>query len=104
MIGYDPDFERWHPGVVLHLKSVEDLSESVDGVRVLDMLYGDNDFKRKAANISRTESNYYLFPKTVRGRLTHALLSGCNRLSRSIGESLERSGLKSKIKRGIRRR
>ncbi|HRO58334.1 MAG TPA: GNAT family N-acetyltransferase [Burkholderiaceae bacterium] len=103
-IGYDPDFERWHPGVVMHLKSVEDLSQNVGGVRVLDMLYGDNDFKRKASNLSRSEANYYLFPKTLRGRLNHTLLSGSGRLSRSIGDWLESSGMKTKIKRWIRRR
>lgn len=103
-IGYDPDFERWHPGVVLHLKSIADLSENVGGVRILDMLYGDNEFKRKASNLSRTEAHYYLFPRTVRGRLIHALLTGCDRLSQSVGEVLERRGLKAKIKRWIRGR
>ncbi|MDT3680109.1 MAG: GNAT family N-acetyltransferase [Burkholderiaceae bacterium] len=102
-IGYEPDFERWHPGVVLHLKSVADLSENVGGVRILDMLYGDNEFKRKASNLARTEAHYYLFARTVPGRLTHAFLSGCDRLSRSLGEALERRGLKAKIKRWIRR-
>lgn len=102
-IGYDPDFEHWHPGVVLHLKSVADLSGNVDGVRVLDMLYGDNEFKRKASNLARTEAHYYLFPRTLRGWLTHALLSGCDRLSHWAGEALERHGLKAKIKRWIRR-
>jgi hypothetical protein len=102
-VGYDPDFEAWHPGVVMHMKSIEDLSQACVGARFLDMLYGDNDFKRKAASLSRTESNYYLFPRTIRGTLTYALLSTCNRLSRSAGEFLERSGLKAKVKRWIRR-
>lgn len=101
-VGYDPEFEKWHVGVVMHLKSVEDLC-AVGGVSFLDMLYGDNDFKRKAANLSRTEANYYLFPRTANGRITHALLAGCNRVSALAGELLQRSGMKASLKRWLRR-
>lgn len=101
-VGYDPDFEKWHAGVVMHLKSVEDLA-ALGSVSFLDMLYGDNDFKRKAANLSRNEANYYLFPRTIRGRISHALLASCNRISALVGDLLQRSGLKASVKRWLRR-
>jgi hypothetical protein len=102
-VGYDPDFEKWHPGVVMHLHSVQDLSKPEVGARMLDMLYGDNDFKRKAANLSRRERNYYVFPRTLRGRLNYAGLAGINRFSQVLGDALERAGLKARVTRWIRR-
>lgn len=102
-VGYDPDFEKWHPGVVLHLHSVRDLSENFMGVHTLDMLYGDNDFKRKASNLSRIERNYYLFPRTPRGWATSFALRSFNGLSGLIGWVLDRAGVKVAIRRWLRR-
>ena len=102
-VGYDPDFDKWHPGVVLHLHSVRDLSDPRVGAHTLDMLYGDNDFKRKAANRSRRERNYYVFPRNVRGRLNFAALSGANRVSKIAGSALERAGVKARVMRWVRR-
>lgn len=102
-VGYDPQFDKWHPGVVMHLHSVRDLSENCDGVHTLDMLYGDNDFKRKASNLSRMERNYYLFPRTLRGASTYLALRSCNGFSEWIGRMLERYGLKVRLKGWLRR-
>lgn len=102
-VGYDPEFEHWHPGVVTHLYSVRDLSECCTGVHTLDMLYGDNDFKRKSSNAFREECNYYLFPRTLRGALTYGALASSNRLSAFASSVLQRWGLKAKVKAWIRR-
>jgi hypothetical protein len=103
-VGYDPDFEKWHPGVVLHLHTVRDLSENVAAVDTLDMLYGDNDFKRKTSNLARVERNYYMFPRTARGTAVYLALKSCNGLSESLGRTIDRIGLKARLKRWIRRR
>lgn len=102
-IGYDPEFKDWHPGVLMHLYSVRHMAEVAKDVRVLDLLYGDNDFKRRASNRSRDEQNYYLFPRTLRGALTYSCLAMCNLVSGSLGRLLERAGLKAKLKAALRR-
>lgn len=102
-VGYDPDFEKWHPGVVLHLHSVRDLSGNGVGAHTLDMLYGDNEFKRKASNLSRIERNYYLFPRTPRGWATSFALRSFNGLSALLGWGLDRAGVKIAIRRWLRR-
>lgn len=102
-VGYDPELDKWHPGVVMHLHSVRDLSENCDGVHTLDMLYGDNDFKRKASNLARLERNYYLFPRTLRGAATYLALRSCNGVSEWSGRMLERYGLKARLKVWLRR-
>lgn len=102
-VGFDPEYEKWHPGVVMHLASVRDLSENCEGVDTLDMLYGDNDFKRKASNLFRMERNYYLFPRSLRGGATYLALRCCNGFSRQLGLLLERLGLKSRLKAWLRR-
>lgn len=103
-VGYDPDFAKWHPGAVTHLYSLRDLANASNGVRTVDLLYGDNEFKRKVATTSRREANFYLIPKTASGNTTHAILVSCNKVSAMIGKVLEFSGLKHKVKRSIRRR
>lgn len=102
-VGYDPEYDKWHPGVVMHLHSVGDLSENCIGVETLDMLYGDNDFKRKASNLMRMERNYYLFPRSMRGAATYLALKCCNQLSETAGRMLERYGLKAQLKGWLRR-
>lgn len=102
-VGYNPDYTHFHPGVVMHLYSIDELTRSFGNVNTLDMLYGDNDFKRKAANRFRKEQNYYLFPLTLRGRLTFYSLNASEALSRFIGVALDRFGLKSRIRSLIRR-
>lgn len=101
-VGYDPAYESWHPGVVMHLHTVGDLSRQ-GSVRFLDMLYGDNAFKRKAANLERREQNYYLFSRSLRGTVGYGLLAAVNRASEWIGGMLEHYGLKDRIKRVLRR-
>ena len=102
-IGYDPDFEDWHPGVLMHLYSIRHMTEVLRDVSVLDLLYGDNDFKRRASNLSRDEQNYYLIPRTFRGALTYTCLWACNATSGLIGRVLEGAGLKARLKTALRR-
>ncbi len=102
-IGYDPEFEKWHPGVVMHLHSIRYLTENCRDIELLDMLYGDNDFKRKASNLARQERNYYLFPRTARGAATYLTLMSCNWLSGLIGRTMESLGLKARIRAWLRR-
>ncbi|MGB5744893.1 MAG: GNAT family N-acetyltransferase [Sedimenticolaceae bacterium] len=102
-VGYDPDYAEWHPGVITHLYSAKDLADTPTGVTTIDLLYGDNDFKRKISTSSRQECNYYCFPKTAKGTSTHAVLSLCNAISEGCGNLLERYGVKQMLKRRVRR-
>lgn len=102
-VGYDPDFVDWHPGVLMHLYSIRHMTEVSRDVVTFDFLYGDNDFKSRASTHSRLESNYYLFPRTLRGAATYIALKCCNQLSEKAGRMLERYGLKARLKGWLRR-
>ena len=102
-VGFDPSYEEWHPGVVMHMYSVRHLAASNPCVQTMDLLYGDNDFKRRASNLSRDETNYYLFPRRPRGILTASLLSLSNLISSGAGLLLNKFGLKEKVRSIIRR-
>ena len=102
-IGFDPHFRRFHPGVVMHLETIRYLSNEHPEIDTLDMLYGDNDFKRKAGTESRRERNVYLFQKTSFGIFAWLILKSCNFGSEKAGKFLEYLGLKNLIRTIIRR-
>ncbi|PLW81524.1 GNAT family N-acetyltransferase [Kineobactrum sediminis] len=102
-IGFEPELRRFHPGVVMHLETIRYLSESHPEIDILDMLYGDNDFKRKVGNSTRQERNIYLFQKNLYGRFAWVLLRSCNFVSQKAGAALEYLGLKNTLRAVIRK-
>ena len=102
-IGFAPEFRRFHPGVVMHLQTIMYLSEHHPEIEILDMLYGDNDFKRKVATSSRQERNVYLFQRNLYGWCAWSLLKSSNFVSELTGRALEKLGLKAALKSAIRR-
>ncbi len=100
--GYDPAWAEKSVGTVMQIYRVRDLINA--GVAQLDFLYGDNEKKRSLSNTYREEQNFHLIPrKFPLGLLTYSL-RGFNVLSELVGDFIEKHGLKSKIRRFLRRR
>ena len=87
----------------MHLQTIMYLSEHHPEIEILDMLYGDNDFKRKVATSSRQERNVYLFQRNLYGWCAWSLLKSSNFVSELTGRALEKLGLKAALKSAIRR-
>jgi hypothetical protein len=102
-VGYNPEYAKWHPGVVMHLYTVAALAREGRNVQLFDFLFGDNSFKQRASTLARPESSYYLLPKNGSGTARFFALTASNWVSESLGWLLERFGLKQDVKRFIRR-
>lgn len=97
-IGYDPDYKKSNPGVVLQLLTIKDLIENRPDIKQLDMLYGDNEVKKKLSNASRVECNFYLFPKDVIGYVNYLLMWGFDGFIAFISSVLSKLKVKEKLK------
>ena len=100
-MGFDPDFSKLQPGVYLLTRVITDLLSK--GIYCLDFLSGDSVFKRRLSNTSRKEQHYYLIPRSWPGTAYAISLSATNFLSRVIGNWLDKKGLKTRVKRLIRK-
>lgn len=101
-IGYDPDFKKMNPGLVLQLYTIQHLIEHRKDIKILDMLYGDNEVKKKLSNDFRYESNYYLFPKNLQGSFNYYSMALFDSLMAKISDFLTRYNIKQKVKLFIR--
>jgi len=70
-LGYDPEFRRLSPGMVLIMKVIEDFSGQTDGGLVTELDFGLGDAEYKAALCSKTwlEAPVHIFSSTPRGLL-----------------------------------
>jgi hypothetical protein len=101
--GYDP---KWAPAAVGKILLVEILKELIEqgAVRRFDFLFGDQDYKRRLANRSWVDCEYYLLPRSLRNWLLFVGISATRRGSEVAGRVLDRGGLKSAVRTFIRRR
>jgi hypothetical protein len=100
-IGYDPEWRKFAVGTVLHMYMIQDLFVH-DPPDVLD--FGDyGQYKEELSNESILRGKVFLYGKRRLyvdvAKFAHA---GCRKSSRIISSSLERLGLKAKIKKLIR--
>ncbi|WP_347888622.1 GNAT family N-acetyltransferase [Nitrosomonas europaea] len=99
--GYDPVWGDKSVGTIVQIYRIRDLINR--GITRLDFLYGDNERKRSLSNRYRMERNFHLVPRRFPlGVLAYAL-RGFNTLSQSGGDFIEKWGLKSKIRRFLRK-
>lgn len=103
-VGFDPDWEKWSVGTILHLAVFQDLIEGPQRARWFDFSSGTGVHKRRFGNESRAEANYLLLPRTLR----NTLLVGCYRSAEALADGavrvVDKFGLKAKIKKLMRRR
>lgn len=100
-LGYDPDYLQMSVGTVLQWLAVEQLFDE-SRFRYFDFTEGQSDHKRLFATHQRQCANVFLVKGTFRNTMliySHLLM---NRLSFWLGETLDRLGVKVKIKRFLR--
>ena len=100
-MGYDPAWAKWSVGTVAHAYFIRDLIES--GVKTFDFLYGDSGSKARLSNLSREEQNFYLVPRTFPLSAVASSLRSFNSIVDSIGEFIEKYGIKTRIRKFLRR-
>lgn len=101
-VGYDAAVADLSPGTVLQWHVLEALFVEKRH-RVFDFTQGEGDHKRFFATESRQCANIVVLPPSLRGWSIILSQLGLDRLSASAGTLLERMGLKSAIRRFLRR-
>jgi hypothetical protein len=102
-VGFDPDWEQWSVGTVLHLMVFRALIEGEENVEWFDFSSGTGVHKKRFGNVSRTESNYVLLPRNAGNHALVAMHRGFDAMSRTAVQLLERLRLKAAAKRLVRR-
>lgn len=100
-IGFDPAHSKLQPGIFLHLNVIEDLL--AQRIEVFDFLSGDSLYKQRLSTDAHVERHYYLIPRGWPGTARTAALRALNMLSEGVGAVLDRTGLKTGLRRLLRR-
>lgn len=100
-VGYDPEVSKMQPGIYLHSEVMADLL--ANGICRFDFLSGDSLYKQRMSNSLREERHYYLIPRGWPGSVYAGTLVIVNSLSEAIGRWLDKSGLKERFRRLVRR-
>jgi hypothetical protein len=101
-MGYRPSWGRLNVGTVTLVESLREMKDAPSDIKQVDFLYGDYDYKRQYGNAEIVEASYHLLPRTLDGWLTLYSLSTVNWISQTIGGTLERFGLKNRLRSLIR--
>jgi hypothetical protein len=100
--GYDPQYERSHPGTYLFVKMMEDLY--LEGVNVVDFGFGDAQYKRNYCEEHWKEAAVYIFAPTLKGVSIDLAKTACG-FGERVGQSLlKRMDILMKVKKHWRRR
>jgi CelD/BcsL family acetyltransferase involved in cellulose biosynthesis len=102
-VGFDPDWETWSVGTMLHQEVLRDLIGSADRPRWFDFSSGSGPQKERFSNQSRAEVNFLLVPRSLRGLMLVWTYQGFATLSDYAVRLLDKLQLKAAVKRIIRR-
>ena len=102
-IGYDPNWAKYHVGIVLHTKILMDLSDSESGVTMFDFGNDDSLHKERLSTDSRREGYYYLIPATLGGTIMAKSMHATNTASAALGAILGRLGIRKRVRNFLRR-
>jgi Acetyltransferase (GNAT) domain len=100
--GYDPAWAKAQLGMYTFLKVLQDIEASKTPLTILDYLYGDSVYKTRTSNHLTDERHFYLTKRSVRGAMLAGALRATDAFSRSVGNLLDRLGLKQSIKKFLR--
>ena len=101
-LGYDPEYAKWSAGTVLHWLAIEDLFAE-QRYRLLDFTEGDGEHKRRFGTDHITCANVFCLKKKPSTYFMLHLHAGLDRFAAFSGELLTRLGLRSKIRKWLRR-
>jgi CelD/BcsL family acetyltransferase involved in cellulose biosynthesis len=100
-LGYDPEYMDKSVGLVLQWLAVQELF-SEGRFRYFDFTEGQSDHKRLFSTHQRQCGNVFMVRRSLRnGAIIYSHMA-TDRFSRWLGETLERLGVKAKIKRALR--
>ena len=100
-LGFDPDYFHWSVGTVLLRLAIEQLFEE-QRFSHFDFTEGQSEHKRRFATHERHCANVFMVRRSARNTtliLSHAMMETC---SRWVGSTLNRIGVKRRIKRFMR--
>lgn len=100
-LGYDPQYQKWSVGTILHWFVFEDLFREGQ-FRYFDFTEGNSEHKRLYSTDSLLCGNIFILKDSLKMRFwvrAHMLMED---FSRNLGNLLENWGLKAKIKQLIR--
>ncbi|MFZ1059048.1 MAG: GNAT family N-acetyltransferase [Candidatus Rokuibacteriota bacterium] len=100
-LGYDPEYISWSVGTILQWYVLEDIFNE-GCFRVFDFTEGQSDHKRMFATHSVRCANVYFLRKSLRCTLLVHAHWAMDTFSKWSGDTLQRFGLKAKIKKLIR--
>lgn len=100
-LGYDPGYMQLSVGTVLQWLAVKQLFLE-DKYTYFDFTEGQSEHKRLFATHSQLCANIFLLKNNLRNRILIYTHNFMNRFSQWLGSSLERMGLKSKVRKFIR--
>lgn len=100
-LGYDPESRNLSPGTVLHMKAFEKLFAE-GGLSMLDFTEGEGAHKKFFATASKQCADIYFFKRSLRNRFLITLHSVMGRFSEMVGATLDRIGIKAKVKKFMR--
>jgi CelD/BcsL family acetyltransferase involved in cellulose biosynthesis len=101
LVGYDPRWAPYAVGTVAYLLTIRDLIGV--GAKIFDFKYGDHGNKERMSNYFREEQNIYLIPRRFPLSALAAALRAFNATADWVGNLLEKFGLKSRIRKFLRR-
>ena len=102
-IGYDPDWAKYHVGILLHTEILMDLSGVASGVKRFDFGNDDSLHKQRLSTDSRREGYFYLIPATVRGTIMARAMQATNKASEELGAFLGCFGVRKRVRDVLRR-
>ena len=100
-LGYDPDYMQMSVGTVLQWLALEQLYNDAN-FQYFDFTEGQSEHKRHFATHQSQCANIFLMKRTPRNFAFIYSHFAMNRFSKWLGETLERIGIKAKIKRLLR--
>lgn len=100
-LGYDPAYMQMSVGTVLQWMAVEQLFEEAC-FRYFDFTEGQSDHKRLFATHQQQCANVFILKRNLRNTLVVHSHLRMNRLSTWLGATLDRLGIKAKLKRLLR--
>lgn len=102
LIGYDPEYRHWSPGIVLHGLAFEKLFAEGE-LRMFDFAEGTGEHKKLFETGSVLCADIYYFRRTAKNFLRLALHTATCFLSRAIVHTLQVFGWKERVKKFFRR-
>jgi hypothetical protein len=103
-LGFDPDFRRFAPGMVLMLKGIENMYSQGEAIKTLDFGLGHADYKAVLCTKTWSESAIYIFSPTLSGLALKSMRTTAQIVDRFARKVLVSTALFAGVKKWWRSR